>query len=95
MLIYGYVEHLLIFQFLADYLVIICNFLYEPVICVLVSASTEILLDMISKLSSHKVALVHQMPFTTDQEGLAAAIEKVDCLNVILVCHVRDGDGLS
>lgn len=44
---------------------------------------------MISKLNSHKVALVHQMPFTTDQEGLAAAIEKVDRLN--LCAPILDG----
>ena len=41
------------------------------------TASTEILLDMVGKLNNPKVALVHQMPYTTDQAGLAAAVEKV------------------
>lgn len=39
--------------------------------------NTNMLLDMVVKLNDPKVALVHQMPFTTDQRGLAAAIEKV------------------
>ena len=43
----------------------------------LVAASTDILLDMVSKLNNPDVALVHQMPFTTDQPGFAHAIEKV------------------
>ena len=43
----------------------------------LFAASTEILLDMVGRLNSPKVALVHQMPYTTDQAGLAAAVEKV------------------
>lgn len=41
------------------------------------SANTEILEDMVAKLQNPRVALVHQMPFTTDQSGLAAAVEKV------------------
>ena len=41
------------------------------------SASTEILLDMVGRLNHPRVALVHQMPYTTDQAGLAAAVEKV------------------
>ena len=32
---------------------------------------------MVAKLQNPKIALVHQMPFTTDQKGLAAAVEKV------------------
>ena len=33
--------------------------------------------DMVARMNNHKVGLVHQMPFTTDQSGFAAAIEKV------------------
>jgi len=50
---------------------------YKPPHLSHILASTEILVDMVSKLNDPKVALVHQMPFTTDQEGLAAAVEKV------------------
>jgi hypothetical protein len=32
---------------------------------------------MVAKLENNAVALVHQMPFTTDQEGFAHAVEKV------------------
>ena len=46
------------------------------------AVSTDILLDMVGKLESPKVALVHQMPYCTDQQGLAASIEKVS-----LQCH--------
>ena len=46
-----------------------------------VAVSTDILLDMISKLDSPDVALVHQMPFTTDHPGFAHAVEKVS-LNI-------------
>lgn len=42
-----------------------------------IKASTDILLDMVAKIQNPKCALVHQMPFTTDQKGLAAAVEKV------------------
>jgi len=42
-----------------------------------IKANTEILLDMVAKMNDPRVALVHQMPFTTDQQGLAAAVEKV------------------
>ncbi|ELT91838.1 hypothetical protein CAPTEDRAFT_221670 [Capitella teleta] len=42
-----------------------------------IKANTELLMDMVAKLQSPRVALVHQMPFTTDQVGLAAAVEKV------------------
>jgi len=42
-----------------------------------VAASTDILLDMVSKLDNPDVALVHQMPFTTDHSGFAHAVEKV------------------
>ena len=41
------------------------------------TASTEILLDMVTRMSDHKMGLVHQLPFTTDQSGFAAAVEKV------------------
>jgi len=41
------------------------------------AASTDILLDMVSKLDNPDVALVHQMPFTTDHLGFAHAVEKV------------------
>jgi len=40
-------------------------------------ASTEILLDMVTRMNDHKMGLVHQLPFTTDQSGFAAAVEKV------------------
>lgn len=43
-----------------------------------IKASTTILLDMVSKLDNPDVALVHQMPFTTDQPGFAHAVEKVN-----------------
>ena len=39
--------------------------------------NTDILLDMVGKMESPKVALVHQMPYCNDQQGLAASIEKV------------------
>lgn len=42
-----------------------------------VSVNTDMMIDMLTKLSKPKVALVHQMPFTADQKGLAAAVEKV------------------
>ncbi|KAI0208508.1 Ceramide glucosyltransferase-B [Lamellibrachia satsuma] len=42
-----------------------------------IKVNTDILLDMVGKLENPKVALVHQMPFCTDQQGLAASIEKV------------------
>ena len=38
---------------------------------------------MVSRLSGSKVSLVHQMPFTTDQIGLAAAIEKVRFISTV------------
>jgi hypothetical protein len=41
------------------------------------TASTEIMLDMVTRMNNHKVGLVHQLPFTTDQSGFAAVIEKV------------------
>lgn len=40
-------------------------------------ANTEILVDMISKLQQPNTALVHQIPFTTDQPGFTHAVEKV------------------
>ncbi len=42
------------------------------------AASTDILLDMVAKMQNPKIAIVHQMPFITDQTGLAAAVEKVN-----------------
>jgi len=42
-------------------------------------ASTDILMDMVSKLDNPDVALVYQMPYTTDHAGFAHAVEKV-CL---------------
>ncbi|ESO87535.1 hypothetical protein LOTGIDRAFT_235024 [Lottia gigantea] len=42
-----------------------------------IMASTEILLDMVEKLADPKVGLVHQLPFVTDQPGLAGMLEKV------------------
>jgi len=44
---------------------------------IVVTANTYILLDMVSKLDNPDVALVHQMPFTTDHSGFAHAVEKV------------------
>lgn len=52
-------------------------------------ASTDILLDMVGKLHNPKVALVHQMPFTTDQPGLAAAVEKVGTVTVVFKSMYR------
>jgi hypothetical protein len=49
------------------------------VVCVCVcvcAANTDIIMDMVAKIQPANVALVHQMPFTTDQKGLAAAVEK-------------------
>ncbi|ESN97475.1 hypothetical protein HELRODRAFT_85342, partial [Helobdella robusta] len=43
-----------------------------------IQASTEILLDMVSKIQAPNVALVHQIPFTRDQQNsFAHAVEKV------------------
>jgi len=42
-----------------------------------ITASTEIMHDMVARMTNSKVGLVHQLPFTTDQTGFAAAIEKV------------------
>ncbi len=39
---------------------------------------------MVAKIQDPKVALVHQMPFTTDQSGLAATVEKVGARNLLL-----------
>ena len=36
------------------------------------------MVDMVARMSNNKVGLVHQLPFTTDQTGFAAAIEKVN-----------------
>ena len=47
------------------------------VVCVN-TATTEMLVDMVGKLSDPRVALVHQMPFVADQRGLPSAVEKVD-----------------
>ena len=45
-------------------------------------ASSDIILDLACKLKKPNVALVHQMPFVTDQTGFAATLEKV--INVYL-----------
>jgi len=45
--------------------------------CQLIAGGTDILLDMVAKIQDPKVALVHQLPFTSDQKGLPAAIEKI------------------
>jgi len=52
-------------------------------------ASTEILLDMVTRMNDHKMGLVHQLPFTTDQSGFAAAVEKVPnvCFIKRFVCN--------
>jgi ceramide glucosyltransferase len=42
-----------------------------------IKASTDILLDMVAKLQNPNVALVHQIPFTTDQKGFAHTVEKI------------------
>ncbi|XP_064608571.1 ceramide glucosyltransferase-B-like isoform X2 [Liolophura sinensis] len=42
-----------------------------------IKASTESLYDMATKLMKPNVGLVHQLPFTTDQKGLAASVEKI------------------
>lgn len=42
-----------------------------------VKASTDIILDMVAKIQNPRVALVHQIPFVTDQKGFVAAVEKV------------------
>ena len=63
----------------------------------MLTASTSILLDMVSKLDSPDVALVHQMPFTTDQPGFAHAVEKVTFCQfghhlIAGSCNVQDYD---
>jgi len=52
---------------------------------------------MVSKLDSPDVALVHQMPFTTDQPGFAHAVEKVTFCQfghhlIAGSCNVQDYD---
>ncbi|XP_061173400.1 ceramide glucosyltransferase-like [Saccostrea echinata] len=42
-----------------------------------IKASSEIILDLACKLKKPNVGLVHQMPFVTDQKGIAASLEKV------------------
>ena len=44
----------------------------------MILVSTDVLIDMVGKINSPEVALVHQIPFTSDQKGLAAAVEKVN-----------------
>jgi len=43
---------------------------------------------MVTRMNDQKMGLVHQLPFTTDQSGFAAAVEKV--LHGILktICEV-------
>ena len=52
------------------------------------TATTEILLDMVTRMSDHKMGLVHQLPFTTDQLGFAAAVEKVHTLSCCVICRI-------
>jgi len=52
------------------------NNVYKELLCD-TTASTEILFDMVTRMNDHKMGLVHQLPFTTDQCGFAAAVEKV------------------
>ncbi|XP_064618504.1 ceramide glucosyltransferase-B-like isoform X2 [Lineus longissimus] len=42
-----------------------------------IKATTDLLYDMVIRIQDPKCALVHQMPYTTDQKGLAATVEKV------------------
>ena len=43
-----------------------------------VSVHSAVLSDMMAKMQQNqRVALVHQMPFVSDQPGLSAAVEKV------------------
>ncbi|BFZ01581.1 hypothetical protein BsWGS_04619 [Bradybaena similaris] len=63
-----------------------------------IEASTEILFDMASKLQKSNVALVHQVPFTTDSPGFGSSVEKIYfgaamtrfyvCFNVLGLCCV-------
>ncbi|KAK2162076.1 hypothetical protein LSH36_104g00036 [Paralvinella palmiformis] len=41
-----------------------------------IEANTDMLLDMVGKLQLPNVALVHQLPFTVDNLGFCAAVEK-------------------
>ena len=52
-----------------------------------ISASTEILLDMVTRMNDQKMGLVHQLPFTTDQSGFAAAVEKV-LFKRLHICYI-------
>ncbi|XP_041364958.1 ceramide glucosyltransferase-like isoform X2 [Gigantopelta aegis] len=42
-----------------------------------IKASDDIITDMVCKLQKPTVALVHQMPFMIDQQGLGATVEKI------------------
>ncbi|XP_059151333.1 ceramide glucosyltransferase-like [Physella acuta] len=42
-----------------------------------IEASNEIIFDMASKLQKSNVALVHQIPFTTDSPGFVSSVEKI------------------
>ncbi|XP_050403093.1 ceramide glucosyltransferase [Patella vulgata] len=42
-----------------------------------IKVSTEVILDLVSKLQKPDVGLVHQIPFVTDESGFGAAIEKI------------------
>ena len=48
------------------------------------------LLDMVGKLQLPNVALVHQVPFTADNPGFSAAVEKVSAV----LCHSSPIGGL-
>ncbi|CAL1546043.1 unnamed protein product [Lymnaea stagnalis] len=42
-----------------------------------IEASNEIIFDLASKLQQSNVALVHQIPFTTDNPGFGSTVEKI------------------
>lgn len=50
---------------------------YSSMFVFIIAANSDILYDMVGKIMKPNVGLVHQMPFTTDHIGFAAAIEKV------------------
>ena len=52
------------------------------ILCCIIAASTEIVEDMVVKLQQPNVALVHQMPFALQANGMASAIEKVSVANI-------------
>ncbi|CAG5133191.1 unnamed protein product [Candidula unifasciata] len=61
-----------------------------------IEASSEILFDMASKLQKSNVALVHQVPFTSDNPGFASAVEKIyfgAAMNRFYICFNMLGLG--